>query len=262
MATCFVIQPFDSGAFDKRYDDVFVPAISEAGLEPYRVDRDPSAVIPIEDIEQGIRRADACLADISESNPNVWFEVGYAIAANKPLVLVCSHDPSRRFPFDIQHRTVITYRTESARDFEELQKKITERLQAVMRKENALEKLAESTVVASVEGLSQIEIVALATIAANASGPDDSVATWSIRQDMEKAGYTRVATTLGLGSLLGKRMATSERKRDERDGEEYTAYQITPGGFDWLVKNQDRLVLRRWDGKTIESPLTDDDIPF
>jgi nucleoside 2-deoxyribosyltransferase len=102
-------------------------------LKP-RVDRDPSAVIPIEEIEQGIRRADVCLADISLPNPNVWFEVGFAIAAGKPTVLVCSHDPARRFPFDIQHRAVITYRTESARDFDELRKQITDRLQAVLRK--------------------------------------------------------------------------------------------------------------------------------
>lgn len=43
MSTCFVIQPFDGGPFDKRYDDVIAPAIVAAGLEPYRVDRDPRA---------------------------------------------------------------------------------------------------------------------------------------------------------------------------------------------------------------------------
>jgi hypothetical protein len=76
MPTCFVIQPFDDGPFDKRYEDVFVPAIRAAGMEPYRVDRDPAASIPIEDIEKGIRSAGACLADISEPNQNVWFELG------------------------------------------------------------------------------------------------------------------------------------------------------------------------------------------
>jgi nucleoside 2-deoxyribosyltransferase len=122
MPTCFVIQPFDGGAFDKRYEDIFVPAIEAAGLEPYRVDRDPSATIPIDEIEAGIRKADACLADISLSNPNVWFELGYAIASAKPVVLVCVDAPDRRFPFDIQHRAVIVYRTESARDFDGLEK--------------------------------------------------------------------------------------------------------------------------------------------
>jgi hypothetical protein len=30
MARCFVIQPFDKGTFDKRYDDVFEPAIGHS----------------------------------------------------------------------------------------------------------------------------------------------------------------------------------------------------------------------------------------
>ncbi len=51
MSICFVIQPFDEGRFDKRYEDVYVPAIEAASLEAYRVDRDPSATIPIEQIE-------------------------------------------------------------------------------------------------------------------------------------------------------------------------------------------------------------------
>jgi hypothetical protein len=50
MDTCFVIQPFDKDKFDQRYTDVFEPAIKAAGLEPYRVDRDPTVTIPIERI--------------------------------------------------------------------------------------------------------------------------------------------------------------------------------------------------------------------
>ena len=37
---CFMIQPFDRGKFDKRYEDVFKAAIEETGLEAYRVDND------------------------------------------------------------------------------------------------------------------------------------------------------------------------------------------------------------------------------
>ena len=103
MPTCFVIQPFDKGAFDKRYDDVFDPAIRGAELEPYRVDRDPSASIPIEQIETGIRNAQVCLADITADNPNVWFELGFALSANREVVMVCAAS-RERFPFDIQHR--------------------------------------------------------------------------------------------------------------------------------------------------------------
>src|SRR5436853_5121621 len=119
MATCFIIQPFDEGPFDKRYEDIIVPAVSAAGLEPYRVDRDPSVSIPIEDIEAGIRASDACLAEITTDNPNVWFELGFAIASRKEPALVCSNERKTKFPFDVQHRSIIRYNTDSPRNFSE-----------------------------------------------------------------------------------------------------------------------------------------------
>jgi hypothetical protein len=92
MAHCFVIQPFDGGKFDKRYDDIFAPAIATAGLEPYRVDRDPGVEVPVDDIHRGITTAAACLADITTDNPNVWFELGVAIASQRLVVIVCSKE--------------------------------------------------------------------------------------------------------------------------------------------------------------------------
>ena len=111
MSTCFVIQPFDNGGkFDKRYRDVLEPAIREAGLEPYRVDVDPSVSVPIDAIQNGIRRAAVCLADITLDNPNVWFELGYALASDKQMCLVCSEERTSKYPFDVQHRSIIKYR--------------------------------------------------------------------------------------------------------------------------------------------------------
>ncbi len=92
MTTCFVIQPFDSGKFDKRFTDVYKPAIEAAGLEAYRVDKDPSVLIPIDAIEEGIRKAEVCLADITTDNPNVWYELGFAFASRRPIVMVCSDE--------------------------------------------------------------------------------------------------------------------------------------------------------------------------
>jgi len=61
--TCFVIQPFDRGPYDKRYDDVYDPAINAAGFQPYRVDRDPTASIPIDRIATQIRDAAVVFAE-------------------------------------------------------------------------------------------------------------------------------------------------------------------------------------------------------
>jgi hypothetical protein len=167
MSRCFVMQPFDGGAFDKRYDDVFVPAIKEAGLEPYRVDRDPSVNIPIDDIESGIRNSELCLAEITTDNPNVWFELGFAMAVPKDVVLVCSDERKSKFPFDVQHRNIITYKTESPQDFTQLGEKITNRIKAVLKKTSEINKVAKISPVADTEGLSQHELVALVTVMQN-----------------------------------------------------------------------------------------------
>jgi len=263
MSTCFVIQPFDGGPYDKRYDDVFVPAIESTGLHPYRVDRDPSVSIPIDQIESGIRAAVICLADITEDNPNVWFELGYAIAARIDVILVCSKQRTKPFPFDVQHRKIIRYSTESSRDFEELKRGITERIKALLTK---LEKLADvnvSSPVADVEGLSQHEMVALLAIAQNLDTPSDNVSIYSIQQDMEKSGFTKIATTLALTSLLHKGFIRNIESQNWR-GDKYTAYILKNPGINWLLSNQERFILRRAPEQTKKATAHDDgnNLPF
>ena len=129
MPTCFVIQPFDDEN-DRRYEDVYKPALEEAGVEPYRVDQDPSVAVPIESIESRIRESDICLADITTDNPNVWYELGFAFAVCRPVVMTCAEARVGKLPFDVQHRVVIKYATASPSDFERLRKDIVRRVVA------------------------------------------------------------------------------------------------------------------------------------
>ncbi len=138
---CFVIQPYDRGDFDHRFDDIVKPVIEECGLEAYRVDRDPYVEIAVSVIEERIRDAALVIAEISVDNPNVWFELGYAMALNKPVIMMCD-DAYRngKFPFDISHRNVLVYRTGSLRDFdvfkESLKTRIFAKLKGIHRIEN------------------------------------------------------------------------------------------------------------------------------
>jgi len=81
------MQPFDRDRYDKLYKQVFKPAIEKARLDSYRVDNDPAASIPIETIQEEITNSVVCFAEITEDNPNVWFELGFAISRQKPLAL-------------------------------------------------------------------------------------------------------------------------------------------------------------------------------
>ena len=131
MERCFVIQPFDRDKFDRRYKDPFKPAIEEAGYEPYRVDEDPSVSIPIDDIEKGIRETAVCFAEITTDNANVWYELGYAFASRKPVVMVCERNVRVKFPFDVQHRKITLYDSQSLSDFGTLKSEIIARLKAI-----------------------------------------------------------------------------------------------------------------------------------
>ncbi len=256
LSKCFVIQPFDGGKFDKRFDDVLVPSIKAAGLEPYRVDRDPSVSIPIEEIQSGIESSRACLADISTDNPNVWFELGYAIASRREVVLICSDERKTKFPFDVQHRTTIEYSTESPRDFEALANGITTRLVALMAKEGNLSAVANMSPVATVQGLEQYEVATLIAVAQQIVG---GVTGHLIQEDMEKAGFTRIATMLGIRGLMGKKML--EEYEEQEWNSTFMAYRATDLGINWLFQNSSKLKLHV-EPVPLSEMIEDEDVPF
>lgn len=238
MGRCFVIQPFDGGRFDKRFADVFKPAIEAVGLEPYRVDNDPSVDVPIDDIERGIREATICLADITLDNPNVWYEVGYAFAARKRVCLVCEENRQTKLHFDIQHRNIIPYRSESTSDFTTLRHKVSERLRALVEKAAELSALAETDLLARTDGLSAHDVAALTVLSEWDLYSEGAATGYVVVEEMERAGFTRAATSVAISKLLDCGLASSERRNQQK------VFFITPSGRTWLVANQDKLGLR------------------
>jgi hypothetical protein len=270
MPYCFVIQPFDGGKFDKRYNDVFKPAIEGAGLEAYRVDRDPSVSIPINEIESGIRGASVCFAEITLDNPNVWFELGYALAREKEICLICSEERQSKFPFDVQHRSIIKYTVDSPSDYHSLRDKITTRLTAIMGKERTLSAVAVKSPLKEENGLSQHEMIVLTAIIENVNGPQEAVSHWILKNDLDRLGYNNVALNIGLEKLTRAGMVVASRDEDQ-NGEPYNIYSLADGGLNWLLANSHRLQLNKqnitprrsvpsWDAP--RGGDLDDEIPF
>lgn len=261
MPTCFVIQPFDKGKYDKRFEDVFKPAIEAAGLEAYRVDRDHSVEVPIDAIEQGIRNAAACLADITVDNPNVWYELGYAYARGRPVVMVCSNE-RQKFPFDIQHRAIITYVSESPRDFENLRSSITERIKALLSKGEVMRQIEETEQVAPVAGVSQPELFVLANLAGSTYPELSSAPLYRVQQEVERSGLTSVGFSLGIRRLTNRRFIEAFTF-DDQDGV-VNGVRMTDCGWDWMDSNEDKFLLRREKKSRAKADDGgfDDDIPF
>ena len=263
MPKCFVIQPFDKGEYDKRYRDVLTPAITDAGLEPYRVDEDPGTTILIDDIENGIREAEVCLADITTNNPNIWYEVGFAMASGKRVVLICLDPRPVTFPFDIRHRSIINYTLHSSSDFERLREEVTKRLKAQAEKAEKQQTVAALSQIQNTEGLSAHEIAALVTILSERVSTDDSLSVYYLRDNMGRSGYTPIAVGLALEGLVRKGMIERFEGVDHENRDTYPACRLTPKGVDWLLENQERFRMKKSEPRVqLVGPITDEDIPF
>lgn len=264
MPTCVVIQPFDGGKFDKRFDDTYRPALEKAGLDAYRVDQDSGADVPIDTIEERIREASICLADITTDNPNVWYELGYAFASGCFTIIVCSAERDGKLPFDIQHRSVIKYKSDSKTDFEELGKKITERAKNLLEK-SKFKRFAASEQLAPREGVSQIEIQALAAIASATGVPGNATSVRSLRTSLDQS-LTRTGSSLAFRRLQKRDFVEFGSNADYR-GEPYPAVVLTERGWDWIDDNESLFYTHKGesdpgDADDDVSPLpTDDDVP-
>jgi hypothetical protein len=260
MDKCFVIQPFDGADFDNRYEDTFKPAISKAGLEPYRTDKDPSVRIPIEDIEKGIASSAICFADITLDNPNVWYELGYAFACGKDVIMVCSEEREGRFPFDIQHRTVTKYKTGSKSDFETLEKNITQRIIALQQTNKKVEKL-QDVPVQEREGLKGHEIALLILAMGNQPTPSSATAAHYLKPEMNRAGYNDLAASLAIRSLARKDMLVI--KESGYDNEVFDVCQVTKKGEDWIIENEGQLEFRKESNNSnSQGASMTNDLPF
>jgi hypothetical protein len=258
MDKCFVIQPFDNGKFDKRYVDIFEPAIKKAEFEPYRIDNDLSVRIPIDDIEKGISESAMCFAEITTDNPNVWYELGFAFACDKDVIMVCSDERVGKFPFDIQHRHIITYKTSSTSDFNNLEDTITRKIKAFQQKTKTVKQLNVTPVVET-EGLKGHEIALLILVMENQLSSEDSTSVFGLKHEMNKSGYTDIATSVGMRSLTKNGMIETFRTTDDyNNNQDYIACKLTDKGENWILSNQDQLQFRQ----TKKTTDIVDDLPF
>lgn len=92
---------------------------------------------------QGIDVSEAAVRVAAFSLYLAALELGYAFAMDRSVIMVCGEERVGRLPFDIQHRTVIKYTSESKGDFDSLEKKISERASKLLEK-NEIRQMIEA----------------------------------------------------------------------------------------------------------------------
>lgn len=108
LRTCFVLMPFA-----KKYRQVFEhgikPVAQKAGFQCIRADHPVGPQNIVRDIIKSIFTADVIVADISEANPNVFYELGVAHSIpKKTTILICDKQNSK-LPFDLASYRTIFY---------------------------------------------------------------------------------------------------------------------------------------------------------
>ncbi len=114
----FVAMPFRS-EMDDTYHYGIQKAVHEAGFLCERADLSSFVGDVMQWVHQRIRSASLVIADLTDANPNVYLEVGYAWASGVPTVLVARN--AEDLLFDVRGQRCLVYG--SIRDVEELLKK-------------------------------------------------------------------------------------------------------------------------------------------
>lgn len=106
----FVVMPFDPKLRDV-YDLGIKSAADSAGAYAERVDEQHYSGAILERVLNQINKADVIVADMSGKNANVLYEVGYAHALGKSVVMI-TQDDFKDLPFDVNHFHHIRYMAE------------------------------------------------------------------------------------------------------------------------------------------------------
>lgn len=107
----FVLMPF-APEFNEIYNLFIVPTVTQVGYDVTRADDLLSQRNILRDILESIAMSDLVIADLTKTNPNVYYELGLAHSLRKPVILLTQSVED--LPFDLRSYRVIPYNTHFA----------------------------------------------------------------------------------------------------------------------------------------------------
>lgn len=107
VQTAFVMMPFEA-SFDDVYSTIREAITSvDTSINVIRLDEIRAAGSITDDLARQIRESTVCIADVTDANPNVMWEAGYAAALGKPLIVISQKGGA--LPFDIKDFRTLLY---------------------------------------------------------------------------------------------------------------------------------------------------------
>ena len=132
----FVLIPFKPKYFE-LFEKLIKPTVTarKKKLKCMQADDPKTNNAIIKDIVENIHKSRLVIADITEKNSNVMYEVGVADAIFREVILINNKQGSQNqeYPFDIKHRRILNY-VDSITGGEEFKKSLGEMVDYVLNK--------------------------------------------------------------------------------------------------------------------------------
>lgn len=119
LKTCFIASTIgeenseERKNADDKFDLVFKSILDELGYESIRADKIGTPNSISNDIVKSILESDLMIADVSDLNPNVFYELAVRNSIQKPVIVI--KGKSQKMPFDIYDKRAISLDMKDAR---------------------------------------------------------------------------------------------------------------------------------------------------
>ena len=121
----FFVCPFDNKDIDHNYEFVVKPCVEKIQFAIHRADEISHTRTITDVIVSAINNARFVIADLTEEKPNCYYEVGYAHAIGKPVIILAKEGTPRHFDLAAHKWTYWD-------DYKDLKPKIEKELSGVL----------------------------------------------------------------------------------------------------------------------------------
>ncbi|EHU8862204.1 hypothetical protein ACMDZ4_002051 [Enterococcus faecalis] len=132
--TCFVVCPIgEDGSAERKRSDILLkhfiePVCTSLNFDVIRVDKINDVDRIDSTIVNYLKTADLVIADMSDHNPNAFYEFGFRQALKLPLIPIIQK--GYKIPFDVTTLRTITYVTDDIDKVEDVKNKLNETIKS------------------------------------------------------------------------------------------------------------------------------------
>ena len=137
LQDCFVISPIGDAESEtrKRSDQVFkhiiIPSVSKHNYKPIRADHISEPGIITTQVIQYIVDAPLVIADLTERNPNVFYELAIRHAIKKPFIQIIKK--GEQIPFDVAATRIIHFDIQDLDSVDQAKSDIENQMQKIIK---------------------------------------------------------------------------------------------------------------------------------